>query len=302
MERACRQDHAVELVAFTGDGIKTLSVFLGFLLSLSSLASGAVAETPEESTPFFNGHNLSITSYVLPRGKCAVGLDLLSCGVSETLSVGSSPWMWTDYGMVSLAVRKKMSSQSFLSAYQITYFDTQNNREIQNGFGESQYRSSGLYKMRALWNQFVKTYSPERHYKLHLNFHINYYFDDTLPFSLRRPSFDSSPWQINLTTLHEMHLTRNWYIIGEAGLLDLARSPLHIHSGASIGVLTEKYSVRFGFSLTGSRESLFSTGRRDYQQGLLNQRGDYNDKESLERSGVQNDYALHPEFSLFYVF
>lgn len=282
--------------------MRVLVFLLANVLAFSVVASTDQEKT-EEITPFFNGHNLSITSYVLPRGKCAIGLDILSCGVTESLSIGSSPWMWTDYGMISLAVRKKMSPQGFISAYQITYFDTQNNLETYDALtDEVRYRSSGGYKMRALWNQFVKTYNPEKHYKLHLNFHVNYYFDDTLPFSLRRPSFDRSPWQVNLSTLHEIHLTRDWYIIGEAGLLDLARNPLHIHGGASIGVLTPRYSIRFGFSLTGSREGLFSTSRQDYQQRLRAQRGDYNDKSSLIGRGIEYDYALHPEFSFFYVF
>jgi hypothetical protein len=250
------------------------------------------ADETSSKNLFFNGHNLSITSYVLAEKRCAVGLDLVACGLPGDFSIGSSTWMWTDYGMFSLALRKRFELD-YLTAYQMTYFETKGSEESFNDSG---------YKMQALWNQFVKTFDFEDHYKMHLNLHVNYYFDETLPFSLRRPSFSTSPWQFNLTTLHELHMTGSLYMIGEAGFLDVGRSPQHIHGGASVGVITDRYSVRFGFSMSGSVDAYFSpTGRKDYQQRLRGV-GDYNKKEALDSSSINYDYGIHPEFSAFYVF
>lgn len=267
---------------------------LFLILLLSRVVFAGEDEVAKDDSPFFNGHNLSISSHVLVPGRCAVGLDILACGVPGDMSIGSSVWMWADYGMWSLALRKRFEDQPFLSAYQITYFETKT--DGYNGL------SKHYYKMTALWNQFVKTFEPNDHYKLHLNFHVNYYFDDDFPFSLRRPSMSDSPWQFNISILHEFHMVDDWYMLGETGILDVTRDPVHLHSGASVGLMTDRYSIRFGFSLTGSLNALFSpVDRRDYQQAIHGGIS-YSDKSSLRQEAIDLDYAIHPEFSFFYVF
>jgi len=182
-------------------------------------------------------------------------------------------------------------------AIQASYFKSLKPR-TQNTNGAYLY----TYQMEALWLMFIRTLELSDRYRLHLNFHTNYYRDERMPFSLRRPSVKNRPTQFNFTLLHQVDLVSGWFIFGEMGLLDLARPPQHIHGGASLGLDVDGFSFHLGFSLTAGISALFSPlSRADYQQQLrFGPLEGYDGEISAERA--QYDYSIHPEFSLQYVF
>ncbi len=171
---------------------------------------------------FQNGHNLSATSDVLESGHCIMGLEILACGVTDSVTIGGSPWMYIDYNMYSLAARVLISEDAEKNrwAFQLNYFKTYKERAVDD---DTLYEAN-YYQMEAVWLMFIRTLTFDDHYRLHLNFHANYYIDERMPFSLRRPFMEKTPYQFNFTLLHEVDLVDGWFIFGEMGVLDLARN------------------------------------------------------------------------------
>ena len=259
------------------------------------------------SEPKLLGHNLSNTAYVLDSGECTLGFVHAACGLSEKLTVGSSPWMAIDYKMFSLALRYQVSSNDDTTeAFQASYFKTYQKRDrsipedsYYNPDGDYEYRG---YEMEAIWLMYIRSKRFTPHFTLHYNFHVNYYLEDKAPFSLRRPYEKRSPWQINLSTLFEVDLYKMWFIQGELGLLDLLNSPIHTHAGASLGRKQSWGYFYFGFSYTSTLNALFSPSRRvDYQWETISTREDGYDSD-LDSEKIKYDYAIHPEITIQFFF
>lgn len=268
-----------------------------FWIMLVMAASSVTAWGADQNPPailrehdFLVGHNLTATSDVLDGKTCSLGLQVLACRVGARTALGLSPWMLTNYRMYAVALRHVFSEDGEGNRWggQVSYYQTWTKR------GPNDIN----YEMTALWLQGIRTYQVRDDYRLHLNVDVNYYFDDTMPFSLRRPSLTRSPWQFNVTSLHQVALTKGWFILGELGLLDVFRKPLHTHSGVSIGWENSWLSWHLGYSVSASLEAFFNpTYRIDYQQVLLAYPGaTFHDQ--LDPGSTYNDYGLHPEFAL----
>ncbi len=299
-------------VVFVSVSLVIFRCCFAFAQTLPSVSSPALSPVPllpppemkPEITatkwPFVNGHNVSATSDALPKGNCVLGLDIAACGVSDRISVGTSIWMLMDYNMNSLAVRGLLSEDAEGNkwALQTSYFKTYRPRNYTYDAREP----LTTYQMEALWIMLIRTVSVNDHYRMHFNFHSNYYFDEKMPFSLRRPYVAQTPYQFNLTVLNELSMTEHWILLAEGGLLDFARAPLHFHVGTSVGRVTDTWSFHFGFSMTGSRDSVFApTTRSDYQEDLrAHQPEGYNSPRDPLR--VKDDFSIHPEFNLSYQF
>ncbi|MBX3020795.1 MAG: hypothetical protein KF799_03900 [Bdellovibrionales bacterium] len=239
-------------------------------------------------------HNLSAAANFLEQGQCTIGLQLAACGLTPRLSIGSSVWLWESYGMANGSFRYKISENEFGDrwGFQAAYFKTYNKR-----------RDGSLrhYDMEAMWLVLLRSYKLAPYYTLHLNFQTNWYFNDKMPFSLRRPIPGRSRAQVNFSTLHEVDLVNGWFILGEIGLLDFVQPLLYVHSGASIGRATKHWSWHAGVSVTGTPKALFSPTRRiDYQQILRTTAEGFD--QPLSYTSASYDYGLHPEFSLQFYF
>lgn len=273
--------------------MKFFVLFFAFSLS-------AQQERPLYANYFFmKGQNLSMTSDVLRQGSCAIGIDILACGATRRLTLATSGWLYKDYNMYSLVGRYLLDQDTKRNrwAIQVNYFKTFNNPKISG----SEFSHVGNYQMESIWLILVRTLTFARHYRMHINLHANYYKDEKVPFSLRRPYMNKTPYQFNLTTLHEIDLVDGWFVLFEMGLLDFARDPLHIHGGSSIGKVWRKFSFHIGASLTSSINALDKPADRiDYQQRLRRTPDGYN--QQLDSTSVRNDYAIHPEFSMQYIF
>lgn len=249
------------------------------------------------------GHNLSITSNVLNAGECTFGFLHAGCGLTDKLTIGSSPWMAISYNMAAVAFRYELSNDdSKTEMIQFSYLKTNNNRKP---FDDNDDFMDGLYmgyQMESAWLIYVRTHKLNSHFRVHYNFHFNYYFDELAPFSIRRPYIDANPWQINTTALLEADLYKGWFMQGEFGLIDLINSPIHSHIGATLGWRWDGGYVSFGFSQTSTLKALFSPDERfDYGYELIrNEREGYNSE--LDPKKVENDYSIHAELNLQFFF
>ncbi len=237
------------------------------------------------------GHNISSTSYVLDRGQCTLGLvQAVACGVTDRLSIGTSPWLDYSYNMYSALMRLQVGDP------------TQETRQaIQFAYIKNYLQALGYYEMEMGWVTYVKTYFIEPGFVIHLNLQGMYYWDDAYPFSLRRPWVDRRPFQLNSSILNEIHLSGRWYVNAETGFLGLIQSNPNIIFALSFEYRTNHWLAHFGASQTGTLTAFASpTDRFDVQQKLRRERESY--KDYVDQGFVQYDYALHPEFSVQYYF
>lgn len=294
-------------------GMTSFAMAQDRIASSTSTSTASVQRAVGSPQAFQVGQNLSITTETLRQGHCSIGLQLVGCGLTDRLTFGTSPWMWDDYQMANIGFRQAFDvAADERWAVQAIYFKTTAPERAQaapdiiplDSFEQpaSQTPVSGTYEMEAYWLIVARTKIMSPSYRLHLNGHLNYYVDETMPFSLRRPSLTKSPWQVNLTMLHELKLVDTWSLWGELGVLDLLRDPMRVHTGASLAKSWGSLSGHIGFTLTSTPEALFSPlSRVDYQQILRFSSWKGYDRE-LDPERVRMDYALHPEFSLQYTF
>lgn len=276
-------------------GIGGKRVFLYVLLLISgpgfSHASAQVSSVPHHaetrelksawSGPF--GHNLSQTSVLLPAKSCTVGIQILACGISNRFSVGTSPWLLTDYSMPNVYLRFGLAeSESSRLAYQFSYFKAERRNEYIG------------YDMEAVWNGFVYSSRIAPAAIAHLNFQVNYYANEVRPFSLRRRSTVNSPWQLNASMLLQADLGAGFFLLGELALLDFARPPFRFHSGASIGRRSGNWEWHGGYSITAAPRAWFSPVRVDL--------GYFPTDQQVTIDQLQADFSMHPEFSVQYFF
>lgn len=263
------------------------------ILALSAFISLAVAQ--DRLAPRM-GHNVSPTTYMLEKRQCTVGIQVAACGLSERWMVGTIPWLYANYNMLSLVNRVRLKTYETGGAWsaQFSYFKTYPQ-------ARSQKYITYPYRMEAYWLQFTRSLPMARHYRMYLNVAANYYADDKRPFSLRRPIPNRNAGQLNLSILNEVALVNRWFIMGELGGLDVAQPSPYIHAGMSFGRSGYTYEWHLGFSLTATPVALFNPrSRRDYQQELRDTERGFN--QELDREKTKRDYAIHPEFALQYFF
>jgi hypothetical protein len=252
--------------------------------------SAVMAIADERAMRF--GHNLTATSDVLHRHQCTLGLQVTGCGLTDQMTVGLSTWMTLDYKIGNVGIRYRLSEDESgnVWAVQASYFKTYLD------VPEREF-AKRPYEMEAWWLMVIHTLKLAPHYRLHLNFHTNYYVDDEMPFSLRRPIPNRNNGQINLSSLHELELIQRWFIQAELGFLDLAQDQKYAHAGTSIGRSGTSYHWHLGYSMSTTLKALSSpTKRGDYQQELRETTAGYH--QSMNRVKARRDYGLHPEFSL----
>lgn len=289
----------------------SVSLFLAF----SSFASAYVSPTPD-SKVVYSGHNVTQTAWVYPKGRCTFGTQLAGCGLTEKLTLATSPWLSYSYNMINANVRYQLSARDTLAkAVQLGYFRTyKTGRKLpaeadpNSPIYDSYYCYYAWnkscftgYEMDAAWLYFAQSERVSSTYNLHWNVSVAYYWNDKKPFSLRRPQKGDSPWQVNLMTLHEFHMSGPWYLQGELGILGVQRKYPPFHSGASLSYRTKRWLAQFGFSATGSLDSWLARNRRDYHSEALEYPNGLDEFEYSDYA-MRTDFSIHPELLIQYFF
>jgi hypothetical protein len=251
----------------------------------------AFAREPK-AIPF--GHNLASTSDVFQAGDCTVGFQVIGCGLSNYFSIGTSPWILTDYNTLNLIGRYQFprGDDGYQQALQFGYFKSY---KVDADF------SKYSYEMELSWLSYIFTIAPNDVYRVHFNSQLMHFTNDNFPFSLRRPWTDRGPLQGNLSALHEIRFLEKWYANIETGLLGFWQGLPQHHLGFSVQYRSQRWLVQWGFTQTGTFPAYWSPMRRfDFQQAFRQHRTTYGNLPS--GTWARYDYSIHPEFALQYFF
>jgi hypothetical protein len=279
----------------------------------SDLARAAELMVQPEAKYVDLGDNVTQTAYVLEKARCTFGSWAAGCGVTDKLMLITSPWLLTQYNMWNFWARLQVEKhESHESAVQLAYFktyDTGRNYPVESNPGSPMagyYCSNTLscfngYEMEAAWLYWLSSERITRDYVFHWNFQVAYYWDDTKPFSLRRPQAWKTPWQVNLMSLHEVHMLGPYYLRGEVGFLGIDGKFPALHSGVALQYRKNSWSCQLGATASGYLNAWFTTGRFDYQaQALSNSRDGLH--QNFSDGQLIDDFSIHPEIFLQYTF
>lgn len=233
----------------------------------------------EDTNVFPIGHNLDFSSETSKAGHCTVGFQFAGCGVSNQFTLGFSPWMLTDYNSYNLFARYSFDKTE------------DHQRGFQFAYLKSYAVSPSRYQMELVWLSYIHTVYFHSEIKSHFNVSGMYFFDDTNPFSMRRPQFYYDPFQLNFGVLNEFHLYGPWYVNVEFAIVDAIKKYFHLHMGASLEFRGSFWLAHIGLSHTTTMDALVNVLDR-YDYGLT-----YFPTNRIPEGAVRYDYSIHPEIS-----
>lgn len=239
--------------------------------------------SPGKSLPRLFGHNLSPTSYTLEGGEVSAGSYALALGIGDNWTLGTSPWMITQYNMPCIISRFG--------------FDT-NNEAIQRVSLEFDYFKTfpyffNTYNQESTMTRLTVTHQFSSQYTMHLTAGYQYFMNANTPFSLRMISNSTDMKTISLSSLHEVSFTSRDGLMFEAGMLGVNYPIPYFHTGIS---LYKKW--RGGFfqiGVSGTFLALETTSASDIVSGwadVLDPTADIGPR-VFERK-----LAIHPEIQL----
>lgn len=242
------------------------------LLLLLLLTATVGARAADENSIVF-GHNMSPTTHTLGRGVMSFGNFLAGGGVTDHLTIGTSPWMYYSYNMHSLVARYGSD------------IDADSRWSVQAAYFKTGAFAPNLYQMEAtsLWLNWAKRLTP--YYTLNIVGNHMYFFDETMPFSLRREPLNDDPWQVSLTTLQEISLLGGFGLSAELGCLGMNYVYPELFYGASMNWKNSWLLIQIGFSLNMTLSGADTLYTRN--QGKFGR-----------VAGQYHDRDMHPEIHL----
>jgi hypothetical protein len=229
---------------------------------------------------FFVGHSLSQTSYTLPKGRWMAGTFALGYGVTNNLTVGTSPWLLTLYNMPNILIRSKIElSTSSAVGVHVGYMKT-----------AEYFRNE--YEMELLYGNLIYSFVVNKSVRTHFQGNLMNFFNETRPFSIRvsRPKLAT---QISFSNITELVAYRNKnHEIGfgaEIGYLGVNESRPYLHGGLSIYRKTKDLFIQAGLSLSASN----NVGVSDFS---------YLSRGNLPPGGEFREILTHPEIQVQYYF
>lgn len=229
------------------------------------------------ANPFKLGHNLGITTELPEKGTATVGNYLIGYSPTDSCHVGTSPWMAAGYNSYSFLGRCKLTDETTFfnsSALQLAYIKSD------ESLGDYYRQDIGI-----LWYAIENRINDV--YTLFTTVNYMYFWDETYPFSLRREPGNNQPWQISISTLHQVRWTKYTGFHFEFGVLGLNYTTPLIHNGYSIYTSGDNYLIQLGVSMSASPNNF----DRLYE------------KTNMPGTTVESyDFSIHPEVQLQYFF
>lgn len=234
------------------------------------------------------GHNLAPTTETLGSGITTAGIYLLAYGLSDDVTVGVSPWFNHFYKMQNAVLKGRLySKEGHEVALQSAYFKSVNDAEFT---GLDRY-----WQMEASISNLIYSYRASGDYTVSVNFGYHYYFDETVPFSIRRESFKDSPHQFNISSFHQLKLEDNFSVGLELGVLGMDYLYPQLITGASFNFQSRSWQMQVGISLTGTYAGYISPDRIDNNRAFF-------EYTSQDKENGRKDFSAHPEIQLQYSF
>lgn len=225
------------------------------------------------------GHNMSGNSYTLKQGQCLFSTYVAACGVTDQILVGTSTWMLSSYNSHNLAFRY---ASDLNSKYRVG---------VQSIYMKSYDTSERYYEMETWRTQFILTNKIDSKLTHHYNLTYEYFYDETVPHSLRREPLNSDAYQVSLSNLFEYDFTDKYIIQYELGIHGVNYHYPQLLTGFSLGRRWINSFVQLGFSANGTAKSYFNTARIDS-----------NSYAKRSRNDMRKDFSIHPEIQFQYFF
>ena len=202
------------------------------------------------------GHNSSPTTYVLSKDGVVLGGTLIAYGLTDNISIGFSPWMYQSYNFDNLLIRlgHRLNSE-FTLGFQGMY--------LKSYIQQEDHSYLGGYQMESLRSHLILTQEWNDYLAIHHNINYEYFYDETVPHSLRREPLNNDPYQVGISSLFEFTVGESSLMNFEIGTLGLNYYYPQIIIGGSYGYKTKSAYAQFGISTTGTTMSYFSSTRID---------------------------------------
>lgn len=249
-----------------------------------------VKPVPKRATELFMlGHLQTPALSTLPQNKWSVGTMALGYGITDRLTVATSPWLIGFYNLNNLVLRYRQP----LGRYRFW--------GVQMGYFKDNSSLGKTYKMEAmgLWGLYRIRLTPS--YRIVLSLNYFNFMDDTVPFSLRRWDLANvdNKGQWTFSTLNEIGITKLLRFFVETGVLAFNYSSPNYHFGTSAAYRwSDEGYIQLGLSATGY---LSHATRSAYNQVFQQHGRDPNAVIDFP-SVYENSVAIHPEIQMQWEF
>lgn len=310
--------------------ISVLTVLKAAHGSNSSESRAPIAETTDRSEAIFLGHNVSPSSYSLRAGQIGVGNFGIAAGVTDQLTLATSPWLWSSYEAANVHLKwiNRWPNGSRFGAM-VSYFETFGDRPFLKCAGdwegyqcpnqpsetiEQRRQTNPLgyrfmesisalpnrYQFQAVASHFLYGIDVGRQ-TYHFNFKFSYFFNDDRAYSIRiDPGNDEIRGQIDATLLVEHRFTQAVRFNFEAGFLGLNAMVPSGHLGVSTAWLSGAWLAQFGASATWK---LPNTGPGIIENIGASDSGFHTAKDGqYYYGGRYHESSIHPELQIQYFF
>jgi len=265
--------------------MKYLSV-LGFIcfIALASEAQTLKSTYKEQSNftseNFFVGHSLTQTAYTLKKGQTMAGTFAMATGLTDSLTVATSPWLLGLYNMPNVIVRTKVDLDKNFAL------------GLQGGYMKTQEYLQNSYQMEASYFNALLSFKISRQLTTHLQLNTMNFINDERPFSIR-VSKPTKPLQVSVSMLNEISIFKkykNELGVGiELGRIGVNEILPYNHLGFSLFRKVNGILVQLGVSISATP----SVGLSDLA---------FIGSESLPSGPNFKKIVTHPEFQLQWFF
>lgn len=253
-----------------------LGVLVLLATSNSALAVEEVVAATPALKPMYIGHNLSPSTEQMTARSWTVGTYLIAYAPTDSCLFGMNPWITWNYNSYNVVGRCRLMNQT-------KWFEEMN---LQGAYLQSDHSLGDAYRQRVgiLWWTVKHTFTD--YYTLYTTLNFMHFWDETIPFSLRRDPGNDQPYQFSLTTLHRVRWTETLGFAFEFGALGLNYHTPLVHNGYSLVKTGKNYLAQAGFSMSA----------------VPNDVDRLNSRTLTRRQGPGYDFTLHPELQLQYYF
>ncbi|CAN5727955.1 hypothetical protein BH10BDE1_BH10BDE1_30050 [soil metagenome] len=285
-----------------------------------------VLKTEPDRLAFEIGHNATPTSYAMKAKTWTVGQYGAGYALSDSLFIATSPWIWASYNTMNLTAKwiKPVTSKvraGFFAAYFQSYEATPflkcssewacGGAEPIDGLvrmpdGTVYPMANSPYFVQVTRYQFQAAVAQALlgvdlgRFTVHSGLKYSYFFYDDYPYSLRMdPGDDAIRGQLDATVLIEHRLNERVRLNFEFGSLGLTDLEPYLHLGTSITLMSPRWLVQLGGSMTGKLGDVGSD--TFWTPGVFDQRL-HASREGQQYFGRYLTSAVHPEVQIQYFF
>ena len=195
------------------------------------------------SSNFFVGHSLSQTTYTLEKGQAMAGTFAMAYGVTDSVTLATSPWLLGLYNMPNFIVRTKLDVSKHLGL------------GFQAGYMRTEPYLQDSYKMEASYFNALVSSKWSRLFISHFQLNVMNFLDDERPFSIRVAQ-PTTPLQISVSVLNEISVFKKYkdeFGIGlELGRIGVNEPLPYNHFGFSFFRKVDKLLIQLGVSISAT--------------------------------------------------